>query len=381
MQTIRYWAVLSAVVAPTFFSISAVGEDLRLTLPPNTFAVAGQPLAIVYDNLVLTQTPESFRFRFSLERDGKPVNSGTHEPRWWKFTPASDDVGDSILRVQLRDGSDRLMATAETTLHVSAADSGSDRELRLLIVGDSLTHGTIYPNELAKLLSASGNPRWTMLGTHRPPSAAVGVAHEGYGGWTWEAFASRFADNPNLEKKLRSSPFVFPDETGKPQLNPARYFDENAGGKPPDVVFFLLGINDCFAAPADDPEKLDQRIDIVLKHAETLLTAIRRDAPRADLAVGLTTPPNALQAAFTANYQDKYPRWGWKRIQHRLVEREIKQFSGREREGVFLVPCELTVDPVDGYPPNNAVHPNPTGYRQIAESVYAWLKWRLANSK
>ena len=75
MQNIRYWAVLSAVVAPTFFSISVVGEDLRLTLPPNTFAVAGQPLAIVYDNLVLTQTPESFRFRFSLERDGKPTRS------------------------------------------------------------------------------------------------------------------------------------------------------------------------------------------------------------------------------------------------------------------------------------------------------------------
>jgi lysophospholipase L1-like esterase len=36
------------------------------------------------------------------------------------------------------------------------------------------------------------------------------------------------------------------------------------------------------------------------------------------------------------------------------------------------------LDILAGYPDNNAVHPNPDGYRQIGASFYSWLKWRLA---
>lgn len=34
---------------------------------------------------------------------------------------------------------------------------------------------------------------------------------------------------------------------------------------------------------------------------------------------------------------------------------------------------------IDGYPPDNGVHPNPVGYQQIGTSIYSWLKWRLAS--
>jgi lysophospholipase L1-like esterase len=38
------------------------------------------------------------------------------------------------------------------------------------------------------------------------------------------------------------------------------------------------------------------------------------------------------------------------------------------------VPTELNLDPIDGYPVNNGVHPNPEGYAQIGDSFYAWMK-------
>lgn len=47
------------------------------------------------------------------------------------------------------------------------------------------------------------------------------------------------------------------------------------------------------------------------------------------------------------------------------------------RENVFLVPIQLNLDPVDGYPANNGVHPNEAGYKQIGTSIYAWLKMRI----
>ncbi len=52
---------------------------------------------------------------------------------------------------------------------------------RLLIVGDSLTHASAYPNDLAKRLSEPGGPKWTMLGSidqrgRRPGSPTKGTA-------------------------------------------------------------------------------------------------------------------------------------------------------------------------------------------------------------
>ena len=352
-------------------------ENLRLTLPPDAYAVVGRPFDLYFDNLVLTQHSDRYRFEVVVERDGTKPAAGRGEPRRWTFTPEASHVGPWRLQVRVFDGSAAPPATATCTLHVVAADAGGGRESTLLIVGDSLTHATQYPNELARLLSSPGNPRWAMLGTHRPANAAPGVAHEGYGGWTWEAFAARHYPVQKPELRQHDSPFVFVD-AGKPTLDVGRYFDGRCAGRRPDVVFFLLGINDCFSAPPDDPKKLDERIDGVFAQAETLLAAMRRAAPQAALAVCLTTPPNVREEAFQANYKGKYPRWGWKRIQHRLVERQIAQFRGREGERIFVVPTELNVDPIDGYPANNGVHPNGVGYGQIAATLYAWLKFHLA---
>jgi lysophospholipase L1-like esterase len=122
---------------------------------------------------------------------------------------------------------------------------------------------------------------------------------------------------------------------------------------------------------------MDETIGKTRVQAETLLAAFRKAAPKAALGVCLTTPPNARESGFKANYQDTYHRWGWKRIQHRLVQRRLSHFGGREAERIFVIPTELNLDPVEGYPENNGVHPNPTGYQQIGDSIYAWLKWRL----
>ena len=60
------------------------------------------------------------------------------------------------------------------------ASPGKGKDMTLLIVGDSLTHASAYPNEIARLLALPGNPRWTMIGTHKPAGVAAGVVHEGY---------------------------------------------------------------------------------------------------------------------------------------------------------------------------------------------------------
>jgi len=346
---------------------------LRLTLPPAFYAVAGIETSLYYDNVVLTETPEAYRFTVTCDL-------GTSEERRWTVTPAAGDVGTHHLTVTVADAQGKELGNASTTLRVVPADAGAGRSMRLLIVGDSLTHATAYPNEVARLLSLPGNPTWKMLGTFKPGNAAEGVAHEGYGGWTWLRFATHYEPEPDGTYKKRSSPFVYLGADGKPVLDVKRYFDQECGGERPDFVTFLLGINDCFGANPEDPANLDARIDAMFAQADVLIAAFREAAPDADLGLCITTPPNSRESGFEANYKGAYHRWGWRRIQHRLVLRELEKFIGREAEHLFVVPTELNIDPVDGYPDNNGVHPNAVGYKQIGASLYAWLKARLAGT-
>src|SRR5690606_20675044 len=127
-------------------------------------------------NVILTENPEAYRFEVECA-------VGTTSARRWSVTPKAEDAGSHKLTLTVRDAGHQPLARGSTTLRVVPADAGKGRTLRLLVVGDSLTNATVYPNELARLLSQPGNPEWKMLGTHRPGSAAEGVAHEGYGGW------------------------------------------------------------------------------------------------------------------------------------------------------------------------------------------------------
>jgi len=369
--------ILQAALA-FWLLISAAAADqtplLRLTLPPAWYGVPGVPVSLYYDNIVLTEKPESYRFEVTCD-------IGKSEAKRWIVTPSDKDVGQHALSVVVKDAQGKELQRAKTVLHVVPRNTGANRNLCLLIVGDSLTAATMYPNEIGRLLSEPGNPKWTMLGTYKPASAKPGVVHEGYGGWTWAAFLTRFdaklGHKLDEKGKRLSSPFLFPAADGKPALDIPRYFRENCASQPPDVMTILLGINDCFSASPDNAKAMDAHIAGTLDTAEKFLKAFRAAAPRTVFAIGLTTPPNSRESGFEANYKGKYHRWGWKRIQHRLVEQMLKRFAGREREGIHLVPTELNLDPVDGYPDNNGVHPNATGYQQIGASFYCWLKWWL----
>lgn len=346
-------------------------DSLRLTLPAEFIAIEGIETGVYFDNIILTETPDAYRFEVACE-------TGQAEPRRWALLATSADVGTHPWTIAVKDAAGKTLATAATTLRILPAKLGAGTHFRLLIVGDSLTHATAYPNEIAKLFASPSNPSCQMLGTHRPTSAAPGVSHEGYGGWTWQRFVTQYEPAPDGTYRKRSSPFVFLDDKGTPGLDVARYIHEACQDTPPDFVVFMLGINDCFSA---DPEKLaaiDQRIDTMFLQADKLIAAFRRAAPDAQLGICLTTPPNARQAAFAANYQDRYSRWGWKRIQHRLVERQLERYAAPADKHLFVIPTQLYLDPLDGYPANNGVHPNALGYQQIARSIHVSLMARLA---
>lgn len=373
MQKIKSTRLLIQLILLLLLAVSPASaaektQSLQLTLPPMFYAVPGVEMSIYFDNIVLTETPEKYQFEVDCE-------IGTVDQNRWTVTPTDSNVGQYSLSVKVTDADGANLGTANTVLQVSKPDAGASRDTcRLLIIGDSLTNATTYSNEIARLLSTPDNPKWQMLGTHKPKSAAAGVAHEGYGGWTWQRFVSQYEPKPDRTNRKRSSPFVYLGKDGKPGLDLPRYFKEECNDQKPDYVIIMLGINDCFSAKQD---AIDEKIDGMFTQADILIKALQTAAPQAEVGICLTTPGNSRQEAFYANYKDRYSRWGWKKIQHRLVQRQIEKFKGRENENLFIIPTELNLDIVDGYPVNNGVHPNKVGYQQIGASIYAWLKYRM----
>jgi prenyltransferase beta subunit len=370
MHSLRIALLSLAVIGPSL-ALCADDQPLDLTLPAKFYAVPGLEMNIYFDNIILTQTPAAYRFDVTCKL-------GTVEKRRWTVTPTVNDVGNHDLTIKVFDANDKQLASDSTKLEVVAKNAGADKSISILIIGDSLTHATAYPNEIARLFALPENPRWKMLGTHKPKNAGKGVAHEGYGGWTWQRFVSKYEPQPDGTHRKRSSPFVYLSDKGTPQLNFKRYLKEECNNQPPDFVVCLLGINDCFGAPPDDRKGMDARIDGMLKHADTLLKEIQQAAPNSQLGMCITTPGNSRQEAFEANYKDRYLRWGWKRIQHRLAQRLLTRFEKTKQANLFVIPTQLNLDPIDGYPTNNGVHPNTAGYQQIGASIYSALKSRLS---
>ncbi|MDA7920129.1 SGNH/GDSL hydrolase family protein [Verrucomicrobiales bacterium] len=357
------------------FSASGFSKDvesaLTVTVPEVFYAVEGVPTSLNCRNLVDVFPSDP------LDVDVKCA-VGQLDGEVWHLTAGKADVGDHRMSVRVARDDFESAKECSLILRVVPADSGETGKLSLLVVGDSLTNASRYPNTIARLLEEPGNPEWRMMGTHHPKSADLKVFHEGYGGWTWARFNTRYEPEENQTGKTRTSPFVFLSEEGEPGLNVPRYFSEFHDGELPDIVFILLGINDCFHPDPEDPAAIEARIDTMMEQAEIFLASLKEAAPQAMIGIGLTPAANDREGAFVANYGKKYTRDGWRRIQRRLVQRQIEAFSGRKGENLYVVPTSHSVDPHLGYPDDNAVHPNDSGYESIGRNVYGWVKAMLA---
>ena len=111
---------------------SAFAGDLQLTLPPVVYATPDVEMSIYHDNIVLTETPQGYRFEFTCD-------IGKNEAQRWTATPRDSDVGDHPIAITVKDASGKVLEQGRTTLHVSPRKAGDGKTLRFLIIGDSLS--------------------------------------------------------------------------------------------------------------------------------------------------------------------------------------------------------------------------------------------------
>ena len=374
----RTTSVLLMVLAAAGLSVAQT--DVRLVLPPDIYVAVGHETNIYFDNAVLVPRRGDVLFDVDCAK-------GRQDEDRWRFTPTAEDVGDHPLSLQVTDAEMNVLAEGATTVHVVPADAGAGASVSLLCVGDSLTHASVYPAELWSCFSNEGATTLRMVGTHHPlDSLPPEVVHEGYGGWTWEAFCTRWTEGDDVRAKSRFLRL----EGDAPVLDFQTYCDQVNAGEGPDYITVLLGCNDTFSATE---ETIEERIDRMFSYSDMLLAEFQR--VRADTKIGLLLllPPAASQDAFGTNYQSGQTRWQYRRNQHRVIERMGEKYGGREEENLWLLASHLNVDTVNNYPARpekanarseaevvrqtNGVHPAAEGYRQVADTIYGWLRWML----
>lgn len=389
-QATRVWAQTDQGSDETF------SGKVRLVLPEFIQAVPGVELNLYFDNVCLVINPANYVFDVTCSQ-------GMQQAERWSYTPKADDANDYPFVLEIRDESNTVIARAKSTLQVVAANAGATEKKTVLMIGDSLTAWSIYPQHLLDMCQGESNPKITLVGSHQPEykprTAKISewVRHEGYSGWRTDTFTTRFTGIARTGLDRRSncgSPFIYVEAEGKPKLDFGRYCREYNNGNVPDFVTLFLGCNDTMFAK---DENIEATIDGMLEHYDLLLEMILSDNKDTRIGVIMPVPPAATQDAFGTIYKSGLTRWQYKRNQHRTVERIIERYGGREEESISLIPAYANLDTFNSYPrallPTNAhspqkverlhngVHPSKEGYFQIGDSIYCWIKACLSQDE
>ena len=172
---------------------SLLGGDVRLLIPETIYAVPGVEMNVYFNNVVTVINPANYVFDVDCSK-------GRNDLKRWRFTPVPEDVGtyDWSIRVMDMKG---VVASAKAKLVVLPPDAGKDRKLTMLMVGASQTGAGHYADRIVDLMSRSGNPEFKSIGT----KGLRRGKHEGYGGWRWESFLTRWGYASGSSRGIQQS--------------------------------------------------------------------------------------------------------------------------------------------------------------------------------
>lgn len=397
--TVGLWRIgMSCVLVPLLMlswcvvALSSEAENqsassrVRLLLPPVIYAVPRIEANLYFDNVVLVLNLDNYTFDVICDK-------GIQLAERWTFTPNGQDVGEYPIEVVVRDETNAVVARGRSTVRVVPLEQKVDGLTTLLLVGASLTEYSIYPQQLLDLDKKDGFMLLKLIGSRGPNDAPPTgeLRHEGYSGWTAEAFVTfhgPLSRSGYYKRPETGSPFVYETSPGQQQFDFARYCKEFNGGKAPDAITIHLGPNDVFTAT---DETIESRVDKMLGFYDTLIKEFHKVSADTRIGVVLTMPPSRSQDGFR-NYTGagRQTRWQYRRNHHRALERLVQRYSGREGEHIYLIPAYVNFDAEHHYPTRtapanartseevvrvyNGTHPSPEGYQQIADSIYCWLK-------
>lgn len=359
-----------AEMTPTLAQIAEMGGSFRvmgaprIMLPTDISAVVGDTLQVFTRGVIEYPDPYALPQKWTS-------TVGSTFPRFWEFTPAGGDVGSHVLTVTVTDDDQANIVSASTNVTVkAAADPGSLKTI--MCVGDSLTSGMAWPEEVYRRLTQSGGSpaghgfaNFDFAGANAFPNFGT---QGGFGnsGWTWGNYTGA------------SSPFWIGG-----QFDIKAWFDANNGGVGPDLAVILLGWNGMAASAVASGHSS------MVTDAKVFLDKLHTQYPSCKVTLlGLPVPsPNGglgTNYAATGTYSQYYDllRYSYGR---NLALKSIADEGGYS-SWVRFAATAAQFDAEYGYPTSstpvnarsattetrqtNGIHPTTSGTLQIADVAY-----------
>jgi len=312
-------------------------SDIVLKLPMKIYGVVGHKINIYFDNVFLTKNLTNYEIQ---------VDSliGSQEKNYWTCTPTYE--GEFKVKISAFLNS-KLVASESTTLFIKLATAGAGKVRKCLFIGDSITEAGAYTQELLKLQAANGLKIQLQGTLGKYPNLL-----EGRAGWTLNQFYS----DPD-------SPFVF-----QRKFDFEKYMRvHNFSGL--NYVFINLGVNDVFGCSSD--YSVNKVTAKYLSDLDEMVKSIHKYSSSIKVAVVITIPPNSSVAAFKNDYK-KQTLTRYTRNNFIFASKLLDFSTSKEAMNIYAVPVNVNIDTYNGF--YNAVHPNESGYKQIGQSIWYWLK-------
>lgn len=140
----------------------------------------------------------------------------------------------------------------------------------------------------------------------------------------------------------------------------------------PDVVTWLLAHNGVFTAQPGDG--LANYIQAEIDAANEIMATFPATTKHVIMP---PVPGNDRQSAFDANYGGYVTadRERWRRRAHQVMNAYVAAWSGRS--DIILFSGHTAIHRTDGFPSNNAIHPNAAGYTSIGDAFAPAILYAL----
>lgn len=285
-------------------------------------------------------------------------------------------IGDHAFIITIyKDGS--VIGKKKCILKVAGMKFGKGISKKILIIGDSTTvcaqenNGKVEYGQMGTSLLENFRDdvmKVEFLGTQ----GTYPYTHEGRSGWSTESYFQE------------DSPFIF-----NGIFDFSEYMKIN-NYKGVDYVFINLGINDLFQWIDDKEAK--KGIKETTHYYNEMIESIQSYDSDINIGICLTIPPGYSQDAFGGMYGTLIPRWKYKNHYIMWVNALIESFDNKQMRHLYLVPINTNIDTKynmgmadiqvnarntrleEQIIPNGNCHPDETGYAQIADVYFSFLK-------
>ncbi len=348
----------------TFFKAAAV-----IYIPSIIYATEGVETNIYFDNVIFSNLPND------LLAIDITCSKGRQYEKFWRIVAAEEDAGETTFKIEIKfDG--KLLASKTSQLIISKRKAAEGKSVKVLCVGDSTTAGGQYVRIINTDYQSLANPSITFLGT----KGTAPNFHEGRGGWKF----SQYAGDGGATAKDAGNPFW---NATTQQLDFKKYLAGNGYTlSANDLITVHLGINDVFNDVS--PSKLAS----IKADFDKMVAAFRAVIPGINIGLCLTIPPAISQDAFAKSYANGQTLNGYMENYKQLVEFLLTHYDTPQMKAsrLYCIGFNHCIDRTYNFNKStrvanarnnelvetwvNGVHPDDTGYYQMGDALYAFIK-------